>query len=317
MNEPTKSYLGIDVSKAKLDIALSGGSEWTVSNDAQGRKELLERLTELNLERIVVEATGGWEREVVSVLAQQGYPVVVINPRQVRDFAKATGQLAKTDTLDARVLAHFAEVIQPPVRPLKDEQTQELEALLTRRRQIQEMLQAEKNRLRTAPKRVRKDLKTHIQWLQRRMKATDKDLDDFLRSCPLWCEKDDLMQSTPGVGRVISLQVLADLPEIGTLNRRQIAALVGLAPLNRDSGTLRGHRGIWGGRANLRSALYMGAMVAIRLNPVIKAFYERLRQAGKPFKVAITACMRKLLTILNAIIKTGQPWRESTPVVEA
>jgi transposase len=193
---------------------------------------------------------------------------------------------------------------------LKDEKSQELEALLTRRHQLQDMLQAEQNRLRTAPKRVSKDTQVHVKWLQARLKMTDKELNDFLRTCPLWCEKDELLRSVPGVGRVITLQLLADLPELGILNRREIAALVGVAPLNRDSGTLRGHRGIWGGRARLRSVLYMGALVAIQHNPVIAAFYQRLRQAGKPFKVAITACMRKLLTILNSIIKTGQPWQD-------
>ncbi len=311
MTESTKTYIGIDVSKAKLDIALNPGVEvWTVSNDAQGLDALLKRLAGLNPERIVVEATGGWEREVVTVLAREGYPVVVINPRQARDFAKATGRLAKTDTIDATILAQFAAVIQPPLRPLKDDQTQELEALLTRRRQLQEMLQAEQNRLRTAPERVKKNSQAHVEWLKTWLKATDNDLDKFLRTCPLWCEKEELLVSVPGIGRVITLQLLADLPELGSLNRREIAALVGVAPLNRDSGALRGHRGIWGGRARVRSALYMGALTAMRYNPVIAAFYKRLRQAGKPFKVAITACMRKLLTILNAMIKTGQPWRD-------
>lgn len=316
MSELTKTSMGIDVSKAKLDIALSSGTDlWTVSNDAPGLERLLEQLAEFTPERIVIEATGGWEREVVSTLAQAGYPVVVINPRQVRDFAKATGRLAKTDTIDAQVLAQFAAVIQPPLRPLKDAQSQELEALLTRRRQLQEMLQAEQNRLRTAPQRVKKDIQAHVQWLQKRLKATDTDLDNFLRSCPLWCEKENLLRSVPGVGRIIALHLLADLPELGTLNRREIAALVGVAPLNRDSGTLRGHRGIWGGRAGLRAVLYMGAVVAMQRNPVIAAFYQRLRQAGKPFKVAITACMRKLLTILNAILKTGQPWQDLSTAI--
>ena len=235
-------------------------------------------------------------------------PVVVVNPRQVRDFAKATGQLAKTDALDAQTLAHFAEAVHPPVRPLRDADTQELNAMTTRRSQLMTMLVAEKNRLGRATGAVSPRVQAHITWLEQEIKDLDKDLRRTLRQSPVWREKDDLLRSVPGVGEQLSLSLLAYLPELGTLDRKQIAALVGVAPLNRDSGTMRGKRTVWGGRARVRAVLYMGALVASRFNPVIRTFYQRLLVAGKPKKLALTACMRKLLTMLNAILKTGQYW---------
>jgi transposase len=255
-----------------------------------------------------LEATGGLELPLTSALALAGLPVVVVNPRQVRDFAKATGQLAKTDVLDAQVLARFAEVIRPEPRPLPDEQTQVLAALVTRRRQLIEMLTAEKNRLASARPAIRKNLRAHIAWLERALQHADTDLADAIRQSPVWREKDELLRSVPGIGPVLTTTLLANLPELGTLTHKQIAALVGVAPLNRDSGTLRGRRTVWGGRAQVRTALYMGAIVAARFNPVIRGFYQRLRTAGKAKKVALVACMRKLLTIVNAMLKHRTPW---------
>ena len=243
-------------------------------------------------------------------LAGAGLPVVAVNPRQVRDFAKATGRLAKTDALDAAVLALFADRIRPEVRPLPDEETRELEALVVRRRQVVDMITAEKNRLGAAPpsKRVRTAIGKTIKWLQKQLEEIDNDLDGAVRKSPVWREKEDLLKSVKGVGRVMSRTLLSLLPELGTLGRRQIAALVGVAPLNRDSGTQRGRRIVWGGRANVRAVLYMSALAAARSNPTIRAFYKRLVAAGKLPKVALVACMRKLLTILNAILRTNTPW---------
>jgi len=245
------------------------------------------------------------------VLAAAGLPVVVVNPRQIRDFARAAGRLAKTDTLDAQTLAHFAEVMRPPVRPLPDEQTQRLAAILTRRRQLIEMLTAENNRLASARSPVRKRVQAHIRWLEREVTQTDDDLAQAIRESPLWREKEELLRSVPGVGRVMTMTLLANLPELGTLSGKQIAALAGVAPLNRDSGTWRGKRMVWGGRAQIRAALYMATLVATRCNPVIRAFYRRLCAAGKAKKVALMACMRKLLLILNAMLKQGTPWRSN------
>jgi transposase len=233
----------------------------------------------------------------------------MVNPHQVRDFAKATGRLAKTDRLDAQVLAHFAQAVRPVPHSLPDAQTQELTALLTRRRQVVEMLTAEKNRLRaTRSEVVRQRVQDHIRWLEQELAGLDRDLDHTIRESPLWCEKDNLLRSVPGVGPVVSVTLLADLPELGTLSHHQIAALVGVAPLNRDSGRFRGKRMVWGGRGRVRAALYMAALSATRYNPIIKAFYHRLCGAGKARKVALTACMRKLLTILNAMLKHRQTW---------
>jgi transposase len=258
---------------------------------------------------VVLEATGGIELPLVGALAAAGLPVVVVNPRQVREFARATGRLAKTDAIDAQVLARFAEAVQPALRPLPDAATQQLSSLVTRRRQVIEMLTAEKNRLRTTAPAVRDHVKEHILWLERSLSDLDRELEQAIHSSDIWRAQDDLLQSAPGVGQVLSTTLLAELPELGTLNRKEIAALVGVAPLNRDSGTLRGRRTVWGGRSQVRAVLYMAALVATRFNPVIRAFYQRLQAAGKPKKVALTACMRKLLTILNAMMRHQIPWR--------
>jgi transposase len=271
---------------------------------------LVERLRGLSPTLIVLEATGGLAVPLTSAVAAAGLPVVVVNPRQVRDFAKATGKLAKTDALDAAVLAQFAEAVRPALRPLPDAATQALSALLARRRQLIEMLTAEKNRLGSALPPVRPGIRAHIRWLERRLAALDADLAQAIRESPVWREKDDLLQSVPGVGPVLATTLLASLPELGTLTRQQIAALVGVAPLNRDSGAWRGKRRVWGGRAPVRAALYMSALVATRFNPVLRAFYQRLCAAGKAKKVALTACMRKLLTILNAMLKYRTRWQE-------
>jgi len=303
-------YVGLDVSKATLDIAMRPTEEqWQLPHTEEGIRDLVTRLAGVHPSLIVLEATGGLEVSLVAALATAKLPVAVVNPRQVRDFARATGKLAKTDRLDAQVLAHFAQAVHPTPRPLPDAGLQALEGLLTRRRQVVGMLTAEKNRLASARPPVRQDIQDHIAWLEQRRAKLDEDLRHTLHASPLWREKDDLLQSVPGVGPVLSLTLLAELPELGTLDRKQIAALVGVAPLNRDSGTLRGRRTVWGGRARVRATLYMAALVASRCNPVIMAFYQRLCSAGKPKKVALTACMRKLLTILNAMLEHHVPWQ--------
>jgi transposase len=308
--ESENIFVGIDLSKACLDVAVRPQNKrWSVANDEPGIDSLVASMKAMHPTLIVLEATGGLEMPLVAALAAAELPVVVVNPRQVRDFAKATGTLAKTDTLDAGMLAWFGEAVRPEVRPLKDSQAQELAALITRRRQLVVMLTAEKNRLNTAPRRVRKDITAHIKWLEKRLKDVNSDLGKSLRQTPAWREKDDLLQSAPGVGFVVSVTLLAVLSELGRLNRRQIAALVGLAPFNRDSGQFRGTRSIWGGRAEIRAALYMGTLSAIRHNPIIREFYLRLTSAGKGHKVAITACMRKLLTILNTMVKNNTRWQ--------
>jgi transposase len=303
-------FVGIDVAKAHLDIALRPtGERWAVANADFGMAALVERLQAVQPNLIVREATGGYQRAVVAALAAAGRPVAVVNPRQARDVAKATGQLAKTDALDARALAHVAEAVRPPPRPVPDAQTDERRALLARRRQLVAMRTAEQQRLGTAPPRLQTDIQAPITWLNTRLAALDDDLDTTRRTSPVWREREDLLRSVPGIGPVCTRTLLLDLPELGTLSRQQLAALVGVAPLNRDSGTLRGSRTIWGGRASVRATLYMSTLVAVRYNPVLKAFYERLRAAGKAAKVALTACMRKLLTILNAIVKHHTPWQ--------
>ena len=305
-------FVGIDVSKARLDVAVcpSGQSE-SVTNDEAGIKTLVKRLGEIQPALIVLEATGGVERQLTRALVNAELPVVVINPRQVRDFAKATGQLAKTDSIDALVLARFAEAVRPALRPLPDEVSLELRALIARRRQLTEMIVAERNRLGGASKTVRKRIDAHVRWLEAELQRADGDLDQSIRQSPIWQEKEDLLRSIPGIGPVISRTLLAELPELGGLNRKQIASLVGIAPLNRDSGTLRGRRAIWGGRATVRAALYMAALVASRRNSVISVFYKRLRTAGKAPEVALVACMRKLLTIINSMITHKTRWSEN------
>lgn len=305
--------VGIDVAKAELVVATRPtGERWTVAHDERGVRTLVERLRRDGATLIVLEATGGYELLCVAGLVAASLPIVVVNPRQVRDFARATGQLAKTDRIDADVLALFAERVRPEVRVLPDAEAQELEALLARRRQLLEMLQAERNRLGQVFGRgkasVKKSLKAHIAYLERELRMTDTDLGDLVRRSPAWCERDDLLQSVPGVGPVLSLTLLADLPELGRLSRREIAKLVGVAPLSRDSGTLRGRRFVQGGRASVRAVLYMAALVATKRNAVIRAFYARLLAAGKPKKLALVACMRKLLTILNMMVRSGERW---------
>jgi len=308
--------VGIDVSKEQLDVAQEPrGSSQRMANTPAGIDQLVTYLQTLQPTVVVLEATGGWERAVLRALVAAGVPALAVNPRQIRDFARATGQLAKTDALDAHVLAQFAAAVRPAVRPVPDQATDMLKALLARRRQLIEMLTAERNRLTTTLVSVRRSLTAHVSWLEAQLAEIDKDLDQAIQQHPLWRVQEELLQSVPGIGPVLSRTVLADLPELGTLNRRQIAALVGVAPMNRDSGRLRGRRTIWGGRAPVRAALYMAALVATRFNPLIRVFYQRLRAAGKLPKVALVACMRKLLTILNAMVKQQTRWREPVQVV--
>jgi transposase len=309
---PTRDdWIGIDVAQGTLDIAgHQDPTPWQVPNDEAGIATLVARLQAEAPALIVLEATGGYEQAVVWALGSAGLPVVVVNPRQVRDFAKATGQLAKTDRLDAQVLAHFAATIRPTIRPLADEAQRALEALLARRRQLRDMLIAEQTRLtRAHGQYVKKSLKKHIVYLRRELRETEADLEALIKASPVWREADDLLQSVPGIGAITSHTPITALPELGTLGRRAIAKLVGVAPLNRDSGQYAGHRWIGGGRAQVRHTLYMAALVAARHNPVLRVFYQRLVAAGKPKKLALVACMRKLLTILNVILKTKQPWQ--------
>lgn len=313
MSSSTPSFVGIDVSKATLDIAIRPANlQFSIANDPCEFAALVSQFKSLAVSRIIVEATGGYELLVVTHLAAAGLPVVRVNPRQARHFAQATNQLAKTDRVDARLLAQMGEQLQPLVRPLPSLQQQEFEALLTRRRQLVEMLVAEKNRRQQVHhlKRLAKDLDAHIQWLEKRLLHSDKELRATVESSAVWKVNDQLLQEVPGIGEVTSLTLLAALPELGKLSNKQISALVGLAPYANDSGPRRGQRRIKGGRAAVRAVLYMATLSATRYNPVIKEFYQRLVQAGKQKKVALVACMRKLLTILNTIIKEQEPWRE-------
>lgn len=309
-----RACIGIDVSKASLDWALwPVGLGGRTSNDDEGIAALVTQCRALNPERIVLEATGGYEVICATALLAAGLPVVVVNPRQVRDFAKALGLLAKTDALDAHVLARFAAVIRPELRPLPDEQARELEALVARRRQLVGMQTMEKNRLKQALPKLRESIREHLEWLRRQIADTSDGMRRMLEDSPAWQVKADLLKTAPGVGDVTALTLLAELPELGSLNRKQIAALVGVAPLNRDSGTLRGKRTTWGGRASVRSALYMAALSVVRTGKgPLAAFHQRLTAAGKPFKVALTAVMRKLLTALNAMIRDQKPWNAHT-----
>ena len=307
----TATFVGIDIAKADFVVACRpDGASWTATNDSEGIAAAVDRMRALAPPLIVLEATGGYETALVAALAAAALPVVVANPRQVRDFAKATGQLAKTDRVDAQLLALFAERVHPTPRPLPDAALQHVEALMTRRRQLLDMVTTERNRLEHAAAPIRREITQHLRWLERRVAAVDRDLDDTIQKSPVWRAKEDLLRTAPGVGPVVSRTLLADLPELGQLTRKQIAALVGVAPFARDSGTLRGKRVVWGGRAPVRAVLYMGALVAARRNPVIRAFYHRLVAAGKPKKVALVACMRKLLTILNAMMRTNTTWRK-------
>jgi transposase len=303
-------FIGLDVSKDTLEVAVRPTEERrTFANQEEDLSRMVEWVQSFFPRLVVLEATGGLEKAAVCVLAVQGLPVVVVNPRQVRDFARSKGILAKTDKIDAGVIAQFAEAIRPEVRPLKTEEAQKLDALLSRRRQILQMLTAEKNRLQSAPVWVRKDIQKHIRWLQKNLDPLNQDLDRMVKESPVWRVKDEILQSAKGVGPVLSVTLISQLPELGTLKGKKIAALVGVAPLNRDSGKFRGRRSIWGGRAEVRSVLLMATRIAIRFNPVIRAFFERLQKAGKVRKVAETACMRKLLTILNAMLKNNTCWQ--------
>jgi transposase len=307
-------FVGIDVSKASLDVAVRPTAErFCLAYEVRDLGTLVERLQRLDPTLIVLEATGGLERPLVRALVAGALPVIVANPRQVRDFAKATGQLAKTDPLDAQILAHFAEAVRPALRRHPEAPTEELAALLARRRQLLEMLTAEMNRAAITPAPLRKRIEVHVRWLRRELEQIDDDLDATIQRSPVWRAQEDLLRSVPGIGPVLSRTVLAELPELGCLTHKQIAALVGVAPLNRDSGTLRGVRTCWGGRASVRRTLYMATLTATKWNAVIRAFYQRLCAAGKRKKVALVACMHKLLTILNAMMRHQTPWREAQP----
>ncbi len=304
-------FVGIDVSKAQLDVAIRPIAQaLSVTNDKAGIKTLVKHLEKLQPSLVVLESTGGLERQVMTALIGAEIAVTMVNPRQIRDFAKSTGQLAKTDRIDAAVLAHYAEAIRPKPRPLPDELTLELRERITRRRQIIDMIVAEKNHLATACKAIKKRITAHIAFLEQELDDADRDLDRFIQKNPVWKDNQEILCSTPSIGPVSSRTLLAELPELGTLGRKQIAALVGVAPFPSDSGTLKGRRTIWGGRASVRSALYMATLVATRFNPIIRDFYKRLKAKGKASKVALVACMHKLLTILNSMIKNKTRWSQ-------
>jgi len=309
MNEA--KYAGIDVSKEYLDVALLPlGEARRYSAEEGGVKALIAWLTSERPTLVVLEATGGYQNRVVSALGVAGLPVAIVNPRQIRDFARSLGMLAKTDKLDAYAIARFGQDVRPEARPLRSEEEEALKALAVRRKQLVSMRVAEQNRLEQAGvERVRKSIAAVIKHLNRQLEALDEELEETIQSSPMWRAKEELLKSAPGVGPATTCKLLSALPELGKLNRRQIASLVGVAPFNCDSGKMRGKRAVWGGRADVRNALYMAALAASRYNPLIKRFYERLRKAGKPAKVALTACMRKLLIILNAMLKTNQPFR--------
>jgi transposase len=318
-SKKSKSFIGIDVSKKLLEVAVHESDyQFRCANKVSAFAELIAELIALRPALIVLEATGGLEIPITAALHAAGLPVVVINPRQVRDFAKATGQLAKTDQLDARVLAHFAAAIKPPLRPIKSTPELELDALVGRRGQLVEMLTAEKNRRGSAATTtVRDEIEQHLDWLEERIAELDEQLKGLVKTSSVWQSNDDILQSVPGIGPVVSVSLLAELPELGTLNRQRISKLVGVAPLNRDSGPHRGTRHIFGGRARVRCMLYMAALSATRFNPVIKEFYQRLLAKHKPFKVAITACMRKLLAIINVMLRDRTHWKIKDQAVSA
>lgn len=309
MDTKLELWIGIDVSKDSLDVYIHPTSKrYQFKQNDEDLLVLCKTLKGLPLAMVVLEASGGYESTAAGMLANSGFPVVVVNPRQVRDYARATGVLAKTDLIDAKVLACFAEAVRPQIRPLPDAYAQELSDIIRRRQQIVDMLTMEKNRFAQARKKVAAGIKEHIAWLTDRLHDMDKSMKKTIQDSPMWREKDDLLRSAPGVGPVLATMLIAGLPELGRLNRKQIAALVGVAPMNRDSGKFKGKRIIWGGRGGLRAVLYMATIAATRFNPAIKTFYERLKQAGKAPKVALTACMRKLLTILNAMVKHDARW---------
>lgn len=301
--------IGVDVSRDWLDVAFdSEGAVCRLANDTIGIPELARRLEDVAVERVVLEATGGFEKSLKNALQAAGIPVSVVNPRQARDFARASGRLAKTDRIDAQVLSEFGRALQPPLSRASDPEQEELRALAARRRQLTGMISAEKNRLSTSAPTIAPDIQEHIELLEKQLRRVDQETANLLKSNAAWRRSEKLLRSVPGIGPVVASTLIADLPELGTLDRRRIASLVGVAPFSCDSGTLRGRRMVWGGRAPIRSALYMAALVATRYNPVIRIFYQRLRDAGKSPKVAIVACMRKLLTIINAMAHAGTMW---------
>lgn len=317
--EPTVTeaqWVGIDVSQAWLDVVLRPtGRYWHLSNQESGFEELVAHLQSFEVKGIVLESTGGMERKVVQVLQQQGFAVAVINPKRARDFAKASGRLAKTDQIDAAVLAHFAEAMRPLPKPLASEQQAALSDLVNRRAQLVEMVNSEQRRLHSVRNRsAQADIEVHIEWLKARVKGIDAELDQLRKDSQQWQQQYEWLTSVPGVGRVVATTLLAALPELGVLASKQLASLVGIAPLNCDSGKMRGKRQIVGGRAQVRSVLYMAALVAVQHNPVICAFYQRLLQAGKAKKVALIACAHKLLGILNALVKQQVPWSDLTAI---
>ncbi len=315
MNKEQK-YVGVDISKDSLDIAVFGSKERRrFNNNPIGIKRATGALEAMKPVLVVFEATGGLEIPFWAALFEAGMDAAPINPRQIRDFARAKGRLAKTDAIDAQVIAHYGQAMQP--RPLPFPDTQELKEVMARRSQLVEMISAEKNRFRAVRKEsIKRDIKAHIEWLANRLSDVEKELQKAIEESPVWREKYQLLRSTPGVGPILSATMLTQLPELGTLNRHQVAALVGVAPLNRDSGLMRGKRSVWGGRGRVRGALYMAALVATRCNPVIRVFYQRLCSEGKPKKLALTACMRKLLAILNSMIKHHTPWtHRATPIL--
>jgi len=302
-------FIGIDVSKKLLDVCvLPVEFAFKAENHQKGIDRLIERLGDYKGALVVLEATGGLQIKVCGALCEAGFSVAVVNPRQVRDFAKAMGILAKTDRIDAAVLARFAQKVRPEPRPLKDKQTLYLSELMTRRRQLIGMMTMEKNRMGAVGKAMKHRIAANLDWLNRQLSELDDEMDDFIKGSPMWRAKEDLLKSVPGVGKVLARTLLSSLSELGSLNRKKVAALVGVAPLNRDSGTFRGRRGCWGGRAAVRNALYMATLSALRFNPVIKAHYQKLRERGKVFKVAMVACMRKLLVLLNAMVRDNKPW---------
>jgi transposase len=301
-------YVGIDVAQDQLDIATTADQTWSVKHHPRAMAALARRLQKLSPARIIVESSGKLEQELVVVLAEAKLPVVVVNPRQVRDFAKATGVLAKTDRIDARILARFGEAVKPEVRELPDAQARDLMAHVARRRQLHQMLRAERHRLLRVARPLKKSLERHIAYLEKQLAKLDEDLHDAIRQTPIWQESFDLLQSVPGIGPTTAATMIAELPELGRLSRHEIAALVGVAPFNRDSGKWKGKRSTWGGRSSVRSALYMATLVATQYNAYIRAYYQRLLTRGKAKKTALVACMRKLIVILNSMLKNHQPW---------
>jgi transposase len=308
-------WVGVDVSKERLDVAVRPGDEaWSEQNNPAGIKALTRRLKKLAPQRIVLEATGGYEYELALQLGKAGLPVAVVNPRQVRDFAKAVGRLAKTDPIDAKILSHFAEAVKPPSRLVKDPKLDVLDQLVTRHRQLVEMIVAERNRRMSLRGEAQNDIDVTLRFLKGRLKQVDERLKTLIDKDPEWNRRAALLNSVPGVGPVLISSLIAELPELGTINRKQIASLVGVAPFNNDSGKSRGRRHIWGGRAHLRALLYMSVIAGLRFNATIRSVYQHLRQAGKPAKVALVACMRKLLVQLNAMVKSAQTWNAHLPI---